>query len=665
MNPSGEPILGRPPWRGSRTSRADSISRSSASPRRPSCPPCGSSARATVGCASSSPRGSARRGEPDRPCRRRSRPSPGRAGCGSSAPTAWASSTCPEAQRLLLLGRAPRSRAASRFVSQSGAYGGLFFREVRAAIARGRPVPLDRQPVRPRLRRVPRTGSPTIPTRGWSRSSSRESGTAARSSRPPGGWRARSRSSRSRAARGTRRAPGGGLSHRARWPAPARPIAPRSARRASSSWRRPTSCSTRWRRWTAHGGRLPRDATRSRSSRSRAVRRWWPPTPRRPPVSGARRCPTRARRALRAHLPDFGADGNPVDMTPQMEPGGFEPSVRLVLDGARGLGRRRDRHRPRPAGVRATRSPPAQAATGKPVVACTVDTPEMDARLSAAGIPLVPGTRARRASVPGARPSGPSRRERTEAVAAGARAGPAARARRAARRRPGGRSLMRDGARASGALRGAVPSRTAASPRRRRPCRPPRRSATLWSSRRRARTCSTGPRQAASCSASGTRPRRERCDALEARLGPGPPPRAGGSAAGTRAARRWPARSELRTRPCSSASVACWPSSFATRRLGSRPLRARRRRARWCARDGGRRFSAGFAARRPSTTVRAGRRTWSAVGDLLEDHPEVEELDLNPLIASGRAARGRGRARPGESSRDRSQEDKGCDLSGT
>jgi acyl-CoA synthetase (NDP forming) len=33
----------------------------------------------------------------------------------------------------------------------------------------------------------------------------------------------------------------------------------------------------------------------------------------------------------------------------------------------------------------------AQAGTGKPVVACTVDTPDMDRRLRTAGIPLVPG----------------------------------------------------------------------------------------------------------------------------------------------------------------------------------------------------------------------------------------------------------------------------------
>ena len=96
------------------------------------------------------------------------------------------------------------------------------------------------------------------------------------------------------------------------------------------------------------------------------------------------------RRALRAQLPDFGADGNPVDMTPQIEPAGFEPSVRLVLEapeisGAVAI----DIGLDRPAYADALVT--AQAATGKPVVACTVDTPEMDARLRAAGIPLVPG----------------------------------------------------------------------------------------------------------------------------------------------------------------------------------------------------------------------------------------------------------------------------------
>lgn len=100
--------------------------------------------------------------------------------------------------------------------------------------------------------------------------------------------------------------------------------------------------------------------------------------------------PEGRRLALRAHLPEFGADGNPVDMTPQMEPAGFEPSVRLVLEapeisGAVAIDVGLDR--PEYADALAA----AQAATGKPVVACTVDTPDMDRRLRAAGIPLVPG----------------------------------------------------------------------------------------------------------------------------------------------------------------------------------------------------------------------------------------------------------------------------------
>src|SRR5262249_23802922 len=96
------------------------------------------------------------------------------------------------------------------------------------------------------------------------------------------------------------------------------------------------------------------------------------------------------RQALRAHLPDFGADGNPVDMTPQMEPAGFAPSVRLVLEapevaGAVAIDIGLDR--PEYADALAA----AQASTGQPVVACTVDPPDMDRRLRAAGIPLVPG----------------------------------------------------------------------------------------------------------------------------------------------------------------------------------------------------------------------------------------------------------------------------------
>jgi acetyltransferase len=100
--------------------------------------------------------------------------------------------------------------------------------------------------------------------------------------------------------------------------------------------------------------------------------------------------PEERRRALRAHLPDFGADGNPVDMTPQMEPAGFGPSVRLVLEAPEVSGAVAiDIGLDLPAYADALVA--AQAATGKPVVACTVDTPDMDRRLRAAGIPLVPG----------------------------------------------------------------------------------------------------------------------------------------------------------------------------------------------------------------------------------------------------------------------------------
>jgi acetyltransferase len=100
--------------------------------------------------------------------------------------------------------------------------------------------------------------------------------------------------------------------------------------------------------------------------------------------------PGERRALLRAHLPTFGADANPVDMTPQLDPSGFAPSVSLVLEapevgGAVAIDIGLDR--PEYADALAS----AQEATGKPVVACTVDTPEMDQRLRQAGIPLVPG----------------------------------------------------------------------------------------------------------------------------------------------------------------------------------------------------------------------------------------------------------------------------------
>jgi len=91
--------------------------------------------------------------------------------------------------------------------------------------------------------------------------------------------------------------------------------------------------------------------------------------------------PDVTRQALRAHLPAFGADGNPVDMTPQIEPRAFGPAVNLVLaepavSGALAIDVGLDHPEYGEAVVQ------AQGATGKPVVACTVDTPEIDRRLA-------------------------------------------------------------------------------------------------------------------------------------------------------------------------------------------------------------------------------------------------------------------------------------------
>jgi acetyltransferase len=99
--------------------------------------------------------------------------------------------------------------------------------------------------------------------------------------------------------------------------------------------------------------------------------------------------PEAERRALRAHLPSFGADGNPVDLTPQMDPAAFGPAVRLVLGsdavaGAIAI----DIGLDVPAYGEALAA--AQAATGKPVVACVADVPEVERRLGGAGIPVFP-----------------------------------------------------------------------------------------------------------------------------------------------------------------------------------------------------------------------------------------------------------------------------------
>ena len=95
------------------------------------------------------------------------------------------------------------------------------------------------------------------------------------------------------------------------------------------------------------------------------------------------------RRALRGLLPPFAAVGNPVDLTPQVEPARIAPAVRRVFDV------------PEVAGVVAVivgldfpefadGVVAAARATGKPAVAFTADAPEITARLRAGGVPVLP-----------------------------------------------------------------------------------------------------------------------------------------------------------------------------------------------------------------------------------------------------------------------------------
>ena len=190
-----------------------------------------------------------------------------------------------------------------------------------------------------------------------------------------------------------------------------------------------------------------------------------------PPLPAARRA------ALRAHLPAFGADANPVDMTPQMEPDGYEPSVRLVLEAPEVSGAVAiDIGLDRPEYADALAS--AQARTGKPIVACTVDTPDMDRRLRTAGIPLVPGperaVRAYRALVRarGARPAARGGRR----IPAAPRAARATSPRESPR--PVARSPIPTRARSSRHTACRLPA-SEWLPGPPRPCRRPGRSATL------------------------------------------------------------------------------------------------------------------------------------------------------------------------------------------
>jgi acyl-CoA synthetase (NDP forming) len=95
------------------------------------------------------------------------------------------------------------------------------------------------------------------------------------------------------------------------------------------------------------------------------------------------------RGALRGLLPPFAAVGNPVDLTPQVEPARIAAAVRRVVD------------EPDVAGVVAVNVGldipefadavvAAARATGKPSVAFTADAPEITRRFRAGGVPVLP-----------------------------------------------------------------------------------------------------------------------------------------------------------------------------------------------------------------------------------------------------------------------------------
>jgi acetate---CoA ligase (ADP-forming) len=94
------------------------------------------------------------------------------------------------------------------------------------------------------------------------------------------------------------------------------------------------------------------------------------------------------RRHLRQLLPSFAAVGNPVDLTPQVEPARIAPAIRSVLDD------------PSIAGAIAVNVGldmlefadgvvSASAATAKPVVAFTADAPEVASRFKERGVPVL------------------------------------------------------------------------------------------------------------------------------------------------------------------------------------------------------------------------------------------------------------------------------------
>jgi acyl-CoA synthetase (NDP forming) len=126
---------------------------------------------------------------------------------------------------------------------------------------------------------------------------------------------------------------------------------------------------------------------------------------------------------LRALLPPFAAVGNPVDLTPQVEPANIAAAAAVVLGdpaiaGAVAVDVGLDLPEFGDALVEVAR------ATGKPVVAFAADTPGLAARLASAGIPVLPsperaarGWHALWAARPRPRPPSPPPRALPPAVA--------------------------------------------------------------------------------------------------------------------------------------------------------------------------------------------------------------------------------------------------------
>jgi acetyltransferase len=147
-----------------------------------------------------------------------------------------------------------------------------------------------------------------------------------------------------------------------------------------------------------------------------------------------------ARADLRAALPPFAAVGNPVDLTPQVEPARIGAAIRRVFDETSVAG---------VVAVNVGLDIPefadgvvaAARATGKPAVAFTADAPEITTRFRAGGVPVLPSperaVRAWRAlwqaRGPAPRPAAPASRlspELAESLRAGRGALPYALARR-------------------------------------------------------------------------------------------------------------------------------------------------------------------------------------------------------------------------------------------